>query len=84
MGANQPKFVTKQDIEAFQRDSAVRLRGVFEQKWIDLVAAGVERVLANPSPFGEFLGGEDGSPPLGENPETIHGSWLSMFHDIHR
>ena len=46
--------VTDQDVEAYQRDGAVCLRGVFARDWVDRVAAGVEKNLAEPSPFAKF------------------------------
>jgi ectoine hydroxylase-related dioxygenase (phytanoyl-CoA dioxygenase family) len=39
------------DIAAFNDDGAVCLRGVFEPRWIDLVARGIERNLRRPSPL---------------------------------
>jgi len=43
-------------VEAFQRDGAVCLCGVFAQQWIDAAAAGIERNLAAPSKYSESLG----------------------------
>lgn len=37
------------DIAAFRQDGAVCLRGVFEPRWLDLVARGIERNLRQPS-----------------------------------
>ena len=46
--------IAEDEVEAFQRDGAVCLRGIFDRAWIDLVAAGVEKNLAEPSPFAKF------------------------------
>lgn len=46
--------ITEDDVEAFQQDGAVCLRGVFDRNWVDRVAAGVERNLAEPSPYARF------------------------------
>lgn len=40
------------DVEAFQGDGAVRLRGVVDPFWIDLLKAGTEKVLAAPGKYG--------------------------------
>ena len=50
-------MVTTDQIEAFQRDGAVCLRGVFEERWLATVARGIEANLANPSEFSESLAG---------------------------
>ena len=39
------------EIAAYERDGAVCLRGVFTREWLDLLARGVERNLAEPGPF---------------------------------
>jgi ectoine hydroxylase-related dioxygenase (phytanoyl-CoA dioxygenase family) len=38
------------DIEAFRRDGAVCLRGLFKS-WLDTIAAGIERNMAEPGPY---------------------------------
>lgn len=43
--------VTEQDVSAFERDGAVRLRAVFEPAWLELIATGLERALAEPGPY---------------------------------
>lgn len=42
--------ITDSDLEAYRRDGAVALRGVFAPEWIALLAEGVERNLADPGP----------------------------------
>lgn len=42
--------VTQTDIEAFQRDGAVVIRGLWAD-WIDTIAAGIERNLREPGPY---------------------------------
>ncbi|MDJ0949700.1 MAG: phytanoyl-CoA dioxygenase family protein [Alphaproteobacteria bacterium] len=39
------------DIEAYRRDGAVCLRGAFGPRWLDVLATGVEREMANPGPI---------------------------------
>ena len=41
--------VTEADVDAYARDGVVCLRGMFDGDWIELLAAGFDRVLANPS-----------------------------------
>lgn len=42
--------VTADDVEAFRRDGAVCLRGTFDQRWLDVLARGIERNFEDPSP----------------------------------
>ncbi len=60
MGSN----VDEPTIEAFERDGAVCLRGVFEQRWLRTVTSGIERNLAEPGPYSESLQAEgaEGGP----------------------
>lgn len=41
-------YVSEADIQAFQQDGAVCIRGLFAD-WVDTIAAGIERNLENPS-----------------------------------
>ena len=43
--------ITDEEVAVFDVDGAVRLRGVFEAKWLDLIAEGIERALATPGPY---------------------------------
>ena len=43
-------MITEAEIDAFQRDGAVVLRGVFRD-WVDVMAAGVARNMAEPGPY---------------------------------
>jgi len=48
-------LISEKDITDFQRDGAVVLRGVFAgvfADWVDIMAAGIERNLADPGPYG--------------------------------
>lgn len=45
-------FVTDADIEAFERDGVVCLRGIFRD-WVDSIAAGIERNMADPGPYAQ-------------------------------
>jgi ectoine hydroxylase-related dioxygenase (phytanoyl-CoA dioxygenase family) len=40
--------VTQQDVESFERDGALCLRGAFAPRWIEAVARGIEKELAAP------------------------------------
>lgn len=39
---------SESDIAAFERDGAICLRGVFERRWLELMAAGIEKEIATP------------------------------------
>ena len=54
-------MVEEKDIEAFQRDGAVCLRGVFKD-WVAAMAAGIERNMAEPGPYASenFTTGDTG------------------------
>ncbi len=54
MSAEVLATVTEADVGAYQRDGAVCLRGVFDRVWVDRVAAGVEKNLAEPGPYAKF------------------------------
>lgn len=43
------QIISSRDIESFQRDGAVCLRGLFDKKWIDIVRQGIEKTIADPS-----------------------------------
>ncbi|MBM3542783.1 MAG: phytanoyl-CoA dioxygenase, partial [Alphaproteobacteria bacterium] len=43
--------VTDRDVETYETDGVVCLRGAFGREWIDLLAAGVEKDIANPGPL---------------------------------
>src|SRR6185503_9952716 len=45
-----PEPVSPAEIEAFARDGAVCLRAAFEPRWLEVLAAGVERNMREPSP----------------------------------
>ena len=51
--------VTEDDLAAYARDGAVALRRVFDADWIDLLARGVERNLAEPGPYVRRYTAED-------------------------
>ena len=44
------RIVDEAALAAFRRDGAVRLRGAFDTRWLDLLAEGIEADLAAPSP----------------------------------
>lgn len=41
-------LLSRADIEAFERDGAICLRGAFTQHWLDVIAEGIEREIAAP------------------------------------
>ncbi|XP_035220517.1 uncharacterized protein LOC118193528 [Stegodyphus dumicola] len=47
-------------IEEFDKNGAVCLRGVFEEKWIDIIRKGIKKNLMDPSSYSEFLKGTAG------------------------
>lgn len=51
-GLDIAKLVKDEEIEMFERDGAVCLRSVFKRHWLDSLARGVERNMADPSPDG--------------------------------
>lgn len=53
--------VTDPVIDAFQRDGAVCLRGLFDQCWLDELAIGLEKNFANPGPDSSVYT-EEGKP----------------------
>lgn len=53
------RVVTDQDIETYDKDGIVCLRGVFDPHWIDLVARGIDRNMAEPGPRGGSLTPKD-------------------------
>lgn len=56
MSMTQPSspHLAQADIDAFRQDGAVCLRGAFANKWIDLLARGVERNLAEPGQYAKY------------------------------
>ncbi len=49
---SDPQAVVSDDqVAAFQRDGVVVLRGVFASHWLDKLAQGIERNLAEPGPM---------------------------------
>ncbi|MCZ6695150.1 MAG: phytanoyl-CoA dioxygenase family protein [Acidobacteria bacterium] len=51
-GLDIAKLVKDEEIEMFERDGAVCLRSMFKRHWLDSLARGVERNMADPSPDG--------------------------------
>ena len=49
------RIVSDEEIETYARDGIVRLKGVFEPKWLDLVRDGIERNMKDPGPRGGSL-----------------------------
>ena len=51
--------ITEAEIDTYERDGAVALRRVFDRDWIDLLADGVARNMAQPGRFAHFYTGAD-------------------------
>jgi len=47
------RLIEDAEVEAYERDGVVCLRGVFDAAWIELMAEAVEIALASPGPHGE-------------------------------
>ena len=43
-------MVTEEQIEAYQRDGAVLIPGLFAD-WVEVIRAGIERNMADPGPY---------------------------------
>lgn len=52
--------VSDTDIEAFRRDGVVPLRGMFDARWLDMLAAGIDADLRDPGPRLEIRANPDG------------------------
>uniref|UniRef100_A0A2L2XYK1 Phytanoyl-CoA dioxygenase n=1 Tax=Parasteatoda tepidariorum TaxID=114398 RepID=A0A2L2XYK1_PARTP len=48
-------------IEEYEKNGAICLRGVFDENWIEIVRAGIEKNLNDPSCYSEKLKGEKGN-----------------------
>lgn len=44
-------WLPEDTIAAYRRDGVCRLRGLFDQRWLDTLAVGIERDLADPGPY---------------------------------
>jgi len=47
--------LTEEQIQEFQQVGAICLRNVFDATWVDKVIHGIDKVLVNPSQYGERL-----------------------------
>ncbi len=47
--------LTPDEIQAYERDGVVAARGLFPERWIERMAAAVDRVTANPTVFGNVV-----------------------------
>ena len=61
MDAPTPGIVDRSDIETFERDGVVCLRGLFDAKWVDCARKAMDRIIANPTDQGMLINPE-GSP----------------------
>ena len=44
------EFLTKSEINQFNKDGAIFIKGKFDVKWIEKLKKGIERDINNPSP----------------------------------
>lgn len=51
--------ITDDVLQTYEEDGAVCLRGIWEQKWVDLIAAGIERDMKHPGPYCRVHSSED-------------------------
>ncbi|MCZ6782137.1 MAG: hypothetical protein O7G30_02405 [Proteobacteria bacterium] len=57
---DQPlRELTPEELNAFDEDGVVAARGLFPDDWIQRMAAAVDRVVSNPTPFGRAVSIED-------------------------
>ena len=61
MSETLERLVGDEDIEAFHKDGAIRLRGILSEDWLDLLAKGFEQAVASPGEFSKSYGPE-GAP----------------------
>ena len=54
-------LVGEADVETFDRDGVICLRGLFDARWVSRIRAAMDRVIANPSAEGKLLN-PDGTP----------------------
>ena len=73
-------IVTDTDIQAFQRDGAVLLKGVFTEKWIEKLLHGIHKTLEDPSEYSENLRTEEG-PGYYFN-DYCNWRRIPEFHDV--
>ena len=48
-------LITPEQIEQFQNDGAVLLKGVFDKKWVNLAKRAIKVTMDKPSSFSEML-----------------------------
>lgn len=57
--ATTDNLVTQADIDAYQRDGAVCIRGLLDAGWVERMRAAIDRVEHNPGPFRERYSPQD-------------------------
>lgn len=50
--------LTEEEIQQFERDGVVLVKGVFDEKWVSLVADAIDRMTSTPTPYGRLLSSE--------------------------
>ncbi len=51
--------LTPEELAAYERDGVICARGLFSDRWIERMAAATDRVVANPTPFGDVVSMKD-------------------------
>jgi len=54
------ELVTQEQVDTFQADGAIHLKGVFTNHWVEVVKAGIQKNLAQPSQYSERLALKEG------------------------
>jgi hypothetical protein len=67
--------VSKEEIQSFQENGAVCLRGKFSLEWLEKIKRGIPNVFANPGPFSEKLAHQD-------DPKCIYFNDLGNYHKV--
>ena len=51
--------LSQEQVERYQEDGAILLKGVFDKAWIESIKAGIQKNMEEPSPYGERLKAKD-------------------------
>jgi hypothetical protein len=76
-GPEQPiRSLSEEEIETFDRDGVICLRRVIPSRWLDLIAAAIDRSKAEPSETGKMLSKPD--------PGYLNDLFLWLHDDAYR
>jgi ectoine hydroxylase-related dioxygenase (phytanoyl-CoA dioxygenase family) len=59
MSNSSSPAISEAEVEAFERDGAVRLRGALAPEWVELIAQGIEQALGDPGPYARVQSAPD-------------------------